>query len=319
MLRRVLTGASTAAIAACSTAATAACASRAYRVVPHIDWEIEELAETQQAGRWQIQFKGNYQSPETPAEIMCHKLNVREARRRGVLPEKALARKLSNQYGVEGTVYAPPVGYRAKTISFTVVGFDGHPFHFRVPPMPDTTVNALIDGSGMNHGHGHFWNKCCNRDCQDPMHGEGCLINVDLETLDRLLPPGRFEYMHLNAHRMNGARPDLSFTTRFSCQIKITEELDGALFALKQINAPNLMAQTIDWSASDDLATIGYNGCRKVEPFAPYLESPTEVDFPITMDMLWTDDWEDIMMHKYPDWRRKDGYHTKPRYWVPYV
>lgn len=299
-------------ISGVSTSLAALAAHRDYRVIPHIEWEVEELAETQKAGRWQVHNKYTMSQPETKGEAMCHKLNFREARRRGVLPEKSIIRRVADTYGVDGKKYENDPAYQMKYINITVVGFDGHPFHFRVPPMPDVTLNALIDGSGMNMGATNYFNKCNNKDCTDAMHGEGCLINVDLETLDRLLPPGRFEYNTLNNARIGGARPDISYTSRFSCQLRITPELDGGLFAMKQINGAKLIESVQDWGHYDDLATLGYARCRQVEPFAPYMEEPLETDFPITLDMLWEDDWEEIMKHKYPKWARKDGFHTKP-------
>nr|CCC90535.1 unnamed protein product [Trypanosoma congolense IL3000] len=289
---------------------------RSYRIIPHVYNEIEELAETQEAGRWQISHRNCLQQPLKKAEIMCDKLNYREKRRTGKLPEKSITRRLSQTYAVDGKEYESK--YKTKIINITIVGFDGHPYHFRTYPMPDVTLNTLIDGSGMCHGYAHYWGKCNNPDCADWNHGDGCLVNVDIETLDRLLPPNRWEYTSLTNWRSMD-RPDITYNTRFSCQIPITEELDGGLFALKQYWSRALRETVSDWGLVDDMATIHSARCRRIEPWAPPLEEPTKIDFPITLDMLWAQSYQDILKAKYPNRRRKDGYHTKPEMWAAYI
>lgn len=289
---------------------------RAYRVNPHIYNEIEELAETQKAGRWGIQFVGSLSAPMKKAEVMCDKLNLREQRRSGQLPEKAQARKLSQAYQKDGKVCEPE--YVAKKITITVVGFDGHPYIFRLVPMPDMTLNMLIDGSGMCYGYRNYWERCSNPDCIDPNHNDGCQVNVDLETLDRLPPPGRFEHLSLEQHRSND-RPDIQYNTRFSCQLRLTEELDGALFALKNIWGKSLRTQVGSWGETDIQATISSMRSKRIEPWAPILEEPTKRSFPITLDMFWSDSYQEIMLHKYPNYRRTDGFHSKPQTWAAYV
>jgi hypothetical protein len=285
---------------------------RHYRVMPHINYEIEELAETQRAGRWSVNNMGQHQAPYKKAEIVCDKLNYRERRRSGIMPEKSLIRKQSQFYQKDGHVCEPH--YKTKIISFTVMSFDGHPFYFRMPPMPTVTLNSLIDGSSMCQGHGMYWSKCTNPDCLDKNHGDGCLVNVDIETLDLLPPPTRWEYNSLFAARKLD-RPDVTFNTRFSCQITLTEEIDGALFALKQMFSNNLRATVCQWSATDDYAVVSQMRQRKVEPWAPLVEEPLTRDFPLTLDMLWSESYQDIMRHKVPNYIRTDGTRTRPDYW----
>lgn len=299
-----------------SSAAAASPSTRGYRIIPHTDCEIEELAETQKRGRWYISHRNHMQQPLKSAEIMADKLNLREGRRTGQLPEKSIARRLSQKYAVDGKIHES--SSKVRRINFTVINFDGHPFHFRMYPMPDVTLNTLIDGSGMCHGHPHHWGKCNNPDCADWTHGDGCMVNVDIETLDRLTPPNRWEYTSLNSWRAIG-RPDILYNTRFSCQIRITEELDGGLFALKLLWSRSLRESVSDWGLVDDMATIHSARSKKIEPWAPILEEPTAVDFPISLDMLWATNYEDIMERKYSNYRRKDGYHTKPEFWAAYV
>lgn len=291
-------------------------ALRSYRIIPHVHNEIEELAETQARGRWYISHRGCMQQPLKKGEIMCDKLNYREKRRQGVLPEKSIARRLSQDYAVDGKFHEPAA--KTRIINFTVVNFDGHPFHFRTYPMPDVTLNTLIDGSGMCHGHPHHWGKCNNPDCADWNHGEGCMVNVDLETLDRLLPPNRWEYTSLCGWR-NTDRADITYNTRFSCQIPITIELDGGLFALKQLWSRSLREAVSGWGYTDDQAVVCSARSKKIEPWAPPLEQPTKVDFPITLDMLWATGYQDIMAKKYSNYKRVDGYQTKPSGWAAYV
>ncbi|EPY33166.1 hypothetical protein STCU_02455 [Strigomonas culicis] len=184
--------------------------------------------------------------------------------------------------------------------------------------MPDVTLNNLIDGSGMCHGHGGVWSKCNNTDCSDWNHGDGCMVNVDIETLDRLLPPNRWEYTSLTAWR-NTDRPDISYNTRFSCQIPITAELDGAVFATKQYYTQSLREAVAGWGQTDDMATISAVRSKKIEPWAPIIEEPLKRDFPITLDMLWANSYQDIMKEMNPNYRRTDGYHTRPENWAAYV
>jgi hypothetical protein len=290
----------------------AAPAARSYRTVPHINYEVEELAETQRRGRWST-IQGNLQGPYKKAEIMCQKLNYREARRIGWLPEKSIIRKQSQFYQKDGHICEPH--YKTKLINFTVVGFDGHPFYFRMPPMPTVTLNTLIDGTTMVHGQGNFWSKCTNPDCNDKSHGDGCMVNVDLETLDLLPPPSRSEYNHLAMHA-NMGRPDITFNTRFSCQITLSEELDGALFALKQFYSTNLRASVCNWSSTDDYGTFISMRSRKVEPWAPLIEEKLVQDFPYTIDMLWAESYQDIMAVKNPNYVRTDGTRTRPSHWM---
>mmetsp|Transcript_71761 Transcript_71761/g.83425 ORF Transcript_71761/g.83425 Transcript_71761/m.83425 type:complete len:312 (+) Transcript_71761:40-975(+) len=311
MLRRVTSVSTTGA-----AVATMLSSSRSYRLIPHIDLEIEELAETQKLGRWQISHKNTLQQPLRKAEIMVDKLNFREKRRTGILPEKSIARKLSQVYAKDGKVQDSH--YQVKLINITIVGFDGHPFHFRVPPMPDTTLNNLIDGSGMCHGHSNQWGKCNNPSCEDFNHGDGCLVNVDIETLDRLPPPNRFEYTSLAQWRMTD-RADITYNTRFSCQIPIVPELDGGLFAMKQYWSRSLRESATHWFEHDNYATGAVMRSKKIEPWAPIIEEPTKRDYPITFDMLWANSYQEIMSHKDADYRRKDGFHTTPKMWAAYV
>jgi hypothetical protein len=315
MLRRALS-APRAARAATFAAPLAAAAQRGYRVLPHIDQEIEELAETQKAGRWFSGHKPNYCEPMRKFEIMCDKLNNRERRRNGTWHERSIARAFSQHWAKDGKLQEPQ--YKTKWLTLTVVGYDGHPYHFRLHPLPDVTLNTLIDGSGMNHGWSMLWQKCNNPDCADVTHGDGCLINVDIETLDNLPVPGRFEYYALSHFRSHN-RADVRFTARFSCQLKLTADLDGGVFAMKQIYARSLRESAGDWGEDDNVATVGYHKCRKIEPYAPMLEEPTVRDFPITAELLWAQDYEEVMKHKYPNYKRKDGYHTKPETWAAFV
>jgi hypothetical protein len=312
MLRRVLSVAQLSA----AVGATTSSAVRGYRLIPHIDNEIEELAETQKLGRWQISHKNTLQQPLRKAEIVCDKLNLREKRRTGILPEKSIARKLSQIYQKDGRVCEPD--YSVKLINVTIIGFDGHPFHFRLPPMPEVSLNTLIDGSGMCHGHGNQWGKCNNPNCEDFNHGDGCIVNVDLETLDRLPPPNRYEYTSLVNWRMMD-RPDVTYNTRFSCQIMLSQELDGGLFALKQYWTRSLRETATGWYQHDEYATVSAMRSKKIEPWAPLIEEPTKRDFPITFDMLWVESYQELLAMKDTSYRRRDGFHTKPQMWSLYV
>jgi hypothetical protein len=314
MLRRVFSSSSSSAIAPASSALLLA-AQRSYRVMPHLDNEVEELAETQKKGRWFMSYKPNYAEPPKQSENMCDRLNQREKRRNGNLPEKSIARRMSNIFAKDGKMQKPYD--KVKTIIITVIGFDGHPYHHRVVPMPDTTLNLLIDGSGMNHGWPQQWARCKNPDCSELNHSDGCLINVDLETLERLPPPGRFEYFALT-HWRNLNRPDFNYTARFSCQIKLDAELDGGVFALKQWFSRSLRESVADWGEDDAFATIACHRQRKIEPWAPPLEEPTVRDFPMSAEMLFVKDYEEVMKYKYPNYRRKDGFNSRPEYWSSY-
>lgn len=299
-----------------SSIVPAAALSRSYRIISHLDEEIEELADTQRLGRWSISHKNCLQQPLKRGEIMCEKLNLREKRRTGVLPEKSIARKLSMKYQKDGKVSESK--YKVKLINITIIGFDGHPFHFRLPPMPETTLNGLIDGSGICHGHQSCFTRCHNANCEDQNHGTGCLVNVDIETLDRLPPPGRYEYTALQQWRAM-ERADVQYNTRFSCQIPLSEELDGGLFAMKQLWTRSLRDSATGWGAMDDYATGAVMRSKKIEPWAPIIEEPTKAGFPITFDMLWAKSYQDIMQMKDPKYRRKDGFHTRPEMWGSYV
>lgn len=291
---------------------------RNYRILPHIDTEIEELAETQSRGRWFLSHITSYQEPQRQSELMCDKLNLRERRRNGTLPEKSICRAMSNLWAKDGVLQQPDEASRTKWIKFTVVGFDGHPYHFRLYPMIDMSLNNLIDSTGMNHGWRTMWNRCNNHECADQYHGDGCLINVDLDTLDKLPPPSRFEYMALTHHRMHN-RADVRFTARFSCQIKVIEDLDGGLFAMKQYFSRSLREMAGDWGETDIYATAACHKQKKIEPWAPMLEEPTKKDFPITWDLIWARDYESVLKQKYPSYRRKDGFHTKPEMWDTHI
>jgi hypothetical protein len=292
--------------------------ARHYRLLPHLDNEIEELAETQKAGRWFMGRKMNYALPPKQGEIMCEKMNMRERRRNGTLPEKSIARGMTQFWAKDGKLQRPDPNYEVKWITITIIGFDGHPYKFRTTPMPEVTLNTLIDGSGMCHGWGNMWSQCRNTDCGDFLHGDGCIVNVDIDTLDKLPVPGRWEYSSLVHYRtMN--RADIKYNTRFSCQLKLTEELDGGLFALKQFYSRSLREAASDWGEDDNYATLACHKCRKIEPWAPMLEEPTLRDFNIQPEMLWSMDYETVLKHKYPYYKRKDGFHTKPEYWAAYV
>lgn len=247
---------------------------------------------------------------------MCERLNLREKRRSGILPEKSIARKLSQTYAKNGEVCEPH--YKTKMITITIVGFDGHPFIFRLYPMPECNLNTLIDGSGMCHGHPNVWSKCTNADCQDWYHGDGCLVNVDLETLDRLPPPNRWEYQSLSQWRTTD-RPDVTVNSRFSCQIPLVEELDGALFAVKQLWTRSLREGASNWGLVDDYATIASLRSRRIEPWAPLIEEPTKQDFAVSFDMLWAQSYQEILQATDPKYRRKDGFHTRPEQWSTFV
>ncbi|CAD2221619.1 hypothetical protein AGDE_03564 [Angomonas deanei] len=301
---------------ALATVGVSGLAGRHYRIIPHVYNEIEELAETQKMGRWNISHRNCMQQALKKGEIMADKLNYREKRRTGILPEKSIARRLSQTYGVDGEVVEP--ASKTKWINITVLGFDGHPFHFRIYPMPDVTLNTLIDGSGMCHGHSGLWGKCNNPDCADWNHGYGCMVNVDIETLDRLLPPNRWEYTSLCSWRSQN-RGDITYNTRFSCQIPITEELDGGMFALKQYWSRSLRESVVSWGDVDNQATIAANRSKKIEPWAPIIEEPLKLGTPITIDMLWATSYQDIIQAKNSNYKRKDGYHTKPQNWAAYI
>lgn len=323
MLRRSLFSSPLASVTSTSTSsssvAAASClsaATRGYRVLPHLDNEIEELAETQKAGRWFMSYKPNYSEPPKQSENMCDRLNQREKRRNGNLPEKSIARRMSNIFAKDGKLLKP--ADKVKTIVITVIGFDGHPYHHRLVPMPDSTLNHIIDGSGMCHGWPQAWAKCKNPDASELNHSDGCLINVDLETLDRLPPPGRFEYFALT-HFRNLNRPDFNYSARFSCQIRLCAELDGGVFALKQWFSRSLRESVSDWGEDDIFATVTAHRSRKIEPWAPMLEEPTVRDFPMTAEMLFVKDYEEVMKYKYPNYKRKSGYNTRPDYWATYV
>jgi len=177
--------------------------------------------------------------------------------------------------------------------------------------MPETSLNTLIDGTGMCFGNPSWWSKCSNPDCQDPKHGDGCMVNIDIDTLDRMLPPSRNEYAQLRLGRLND-RPDVSYTTRFSCQIPLTEELDGALIALKQLASPGLRGRTAGWSTQDDYATVAVHRSQRIEPWAPLIEEPT-LGIPYSFDMLWAGSYQEILKMKDPGYRRTDGCATYPR------
>jgi hypothetical protein len=287
-----------------------------YRIIPHIERGIEELADVQKYNRWQIAGHSNYAAPERRSEQMVRKLNTREARRRGVFPERSLARRLSNTYAVDGKVSEPY--YKVSPITITIVGFDGHPFNFKMWPVPNRTINNLIDGSGMNYGFPMMWSRCLNPDCGDHTHGEGCLINVDVDTLNKLPAPGRFEWQQLSLMRRL-SRADVSFNSRFSCQLRLTEHLDGGVFALKQFHSKHLRAMATEWEEIDNYAVFALARQKKIEPWAPPIEEPLVRDFPISLDMLWSDDYEEMLQQKYPWYQRKDGFHTRPEMWSTYV
>ena len=315
MLRRFTPSAVSSSLAAGSIIAGGA--HRDYRIMPHIYNEIEELAETQKAGRWDISHRNSLGGPLKRAEHMCNKLNEREARRNGTMPEKSIARKLSMFYtNKDGTPHY--ANYRVKKIKFTVIGMDGHPFHFVMPPMPEYTINNIIASSGMNYGHSLYFNACDNEDCQDFNHGDGCLVNVDLETLDRLQPPNRYEYTQLSQFR-GLDHPNITFNSRFSCQVAITEELDGAVFAQASPYTRGGRAMTTDTSNFDDLGLIAGHKSKRVEPWAPILEEPTVRDFSLGYDTLWCTSYQDFMAKKYPNYKRKDGFHSKPTTWCARV
>ena len=313
MLRRFNSSSSVAPSVAATAAATAI---RNYRVMPHLDNEIEELAETQKRGRWFMSYKTNYFEPLKQSELMCDKLNQREKRRNGTLPEKSIIRRMSNIFAKDGKIQRP--AEKVKWMTITVIGFDGHPYFFRLLPQNDSTLNHIIDGSGMNHGWPTMWSKCRNSDAADFNHGDGCLLNVDLDTIEKLPVPGRFEYFALTHYR-NLNRADVTYTARFSCQIKLGPEIDGAVFALKQYFSRSLREHVVDWGEDDNYATIATHRQRKIEPWAPMLEEPTIRDFPLTPELLWVKDYEDVLKFKYPDYTRKSGYHTRPDYWSTYV
>lgn len=287
-----------------------------YRIMPHVYNEHEELADVQKNKRWFITHRDIYGTPPIKAELMTEKLNLREGRRRGIMPERSIARKFSQVYAVDGEVSTPPV--KAKMLTITVIGMDGHPYYFRVPPMPDTTLNTLIDGTGIMIGYPMAFQQCRNVECADLNHGDGCMVNVDIDTLDKLLPPTRNEFHSLNFFRELGYSA-VQYNTRFSCQLFLTEDLDGGIFAMKQPFARGLYESTQGWNQLDTQATLAMRGSRRIEPWAPPLEEPTKADFPLTMDLIWEDDPETLLQRKYPKYRRKDGFHTKPRYWDQYI
>lgn len=285
--------------------------ARSYRIIPHMHNDIEELAETQKYRRWGMSHPQNWAAPPTAAEWMCEKLNMRERRRRGILPEKSIARRVCQTQAINGKPWEPDEHHRAKEITITIVGYDGHPFHLRIIPCPDLTLNDLIEGSGIAYGFMHYFQRCENRDCQDHTHGEGCIINVDLDTIDKLEPPGRYEWISLqNYRRVN--RGDIKYNTRHSCQIRLSEELDGAVFAMKQYWSRSLRDTAAEWGEDDNYATLALARQRRVEPWAPLLEEPTQRDFPITPDMLYVKDYETVLKFKYPHYQRKDGLSTQP-------
>ena len=107
------------------TVGALAVAARAYRVMPHIHREIEELADVQQGYRWNIGGKTNYAAPPRQSEVMCDRLNVREARRQGKLPEKSVARRLSQNWAKDGKVCHIPDEYKTKWINITGNGTGG--------------------------------------------------------------------------------------------------------------------------------------------------------------------------------------------------
>eukprot|EP00759_Apiculatamorpha_spiralis_P017948 PhF_6_TR24016/c0_g1_i1/m.33624 len=287
-----------------------------YRIIPHIDRDIEELADVQQYSRWKIGSTTSYAEPERRAEQMVRKLNAREVRRRGIFPERSIARRISNTYAVDGKVCEPY--YKVKMITFTVVSFDGHPFVFRMWPIPNRTINNLIDGCGMCYGYPQLWSRCLNQDCSDYNHGEGCLVNLDVDTLNKLPAPNRREYMHMTfLRRMN--RGDITFNTRFSCQLRITEQMDGAVIALKQYHSRHLRAMATDWEDIDNSSLFALARQARIEPWAPPVEKPMERDFPVSLDLLWAEDYEEILQQKYPWYQRKDGFSTRPELWASYV
>jgi hypothetical protein len=290
-------------------------AMRGYRIFPHLDTEVEEFAEINTPGKYYLGCRQLYNGAPKQGEIMLEKINQRHRKRRGTYPEKAMARRLSQMYADHGKTSV--TNYTVKTMLITAVGFDGHHYKMRVTPHADMTVNHLIDGSGLNYGWPQFWGRCSNYDCSDWLHGDGCLMNCDIDTLAKLPVPTRLEWSQLTHYRSLN-RADAGFNARFSCQIRISEELDGAVFALKQFNSKALRGMAMDWFEVDYTATIALHKCRRVEPWAPMLEEPTMRDFPITWEMLWANDWEAIYQEKYPNYRRKDGFHTKPESWASY-
>eukprot|EP00760_Papus_ankaliazontas_P006923 PhM_4_TR13228/c0_g1_i1/m.25743 len=287
-----------------------------YRIIPHINREIEELAHVQKYQRWSVACNDGNIRPERKVDQMVKKLNAREVRRRGIFPERSIARRMSNTYAKDGIVSEPYK--KVKWITVTVVGFDGHPFKFRLWPHHNRSLNQLIDGSGMNFGHPSLWSRCLNPDCCDRLHGDGCLVNVDIDTLNRLPAPGRYEYYTLtNLQRL--ARGDITYNTRFSCQIKLVPELDGAVFALKQYHSAHLRGLASDWSDIDNYAVVALARQQKIMSWTPPLEKPLDAPTPVGWDLLWAEDYEEVLQQKYPWYQRKDGMHTRPKLWSAYV
>lgn len=285
---------------------------RHYRIMPHVDNEIQELAEMNRQGRW-FAPAANYCEPMRNCELLCDMLNSREARRTGQWPERAISRDLSQTYAKDGVVQEPGEAYKVKPIQFTILGIDGHPYHIRMPCAPDITLSDVIDQSGVADGWKPNQFAVCGAgpDGGTVFHEAGCLINIDIDTLDKMLPPTRWEHQQLQFYRDND-RPDVTYTSRFACCVKITEELDGAVVAMKNHINKSLRAKSMGFGEDDNYATISLHKSRKLEPWAPMVEEPTARDFPITPGLLWARSWQDIYKHKYKDYVRHDGHHSHP-------
>ena len=129
--------------------------------------------------------------------------------------------------------------------------------------------------------YGWEWWVHANSDCGD----HTCLVNVDVDTIHKLPAPTRYEYQQLALLRRL-SRADVTFNSRFSCQLRLTEHLDGGVFALKQFHSRHLRAMAAEWEDIDNYAIFAQARQGKFEPWYPPIEAPLERDFPISFDML---------------------------------
>ena len=49
------------------------------------------------------------------------------------------------------------------------------------------------------------------------------------------------------------------------------------------------------------------------------LEEPTVRGFPLDLNLLYTEDYEDVLKFKYPNYKRKSGFHSRISYWAAYT
>lgn len=55
---------------------------------------------------------------------------------------------------------------------------------------------------------------------------------------------------------------------------------------MKQVHSAGLRAATSDWGTFEDYGVVQSARCKPIQPWAPIIEQPTKIDFPITPDMI---------------------------------